>query len=125
MLVSYPLVSPGGDVRDQILLEIDPDTEVLFISGDGDNMCDTEHLNKVRVQMRSKSWLILVKGADHGMNMKPKSATKDIGELTGKLAAEWLSSSAKDIDKQYQIISWDADRRHAVASGWAGRRRRA
>lgn len=90
VLISYPLQGPK-DVRDQILLDLPEGMEVLFIAGDRDAMCPLELLEEVRGKMGAKSRLIVVKGADHGMNVKPVSRTKEMGEETGKVAARWLS----------------------------------
>lgn len=89
ILASYPLQT-DKEVRDQILLDLPAQMDVLLISGDHDSMCDIQKLNEVRGKMKAKTWLITVRDADHGMNMKPKKATKAAGEETGLLAAEWL-----------------------------------
>ena len=89
ILASYPLQT-DKDIRDQILLDLPVDKSVLFISGDHDSMCDLSKLNEVRMKMKAKTWLIRVRDADHGMNVKPKKATVSIGEKCGILAAEWL-----------------------------------
>lgn len=89
ILASYPLQT-NKETRDQILLDLPGDKNVLFISGDQDSMCDLNKLNEVRMKMKAKTWLIRVRDADHGMNVKPKKATALIGEKCGILAAEWL-----------------------------------
>ena len=89
ILASYPLQT-DKEVRDQILLDLPAEKDVLFISGDHDSMCDLEMLSEVRKKMKAKSWLIRVRDADHGMNAKPKKATRAIGEETGLIAAGWL-----------------------------------
>ncbi len=120
ILVSYPLVSPIGEVRDQILLELPQKPDVLFISGENDNMCDFERLNEVRRQMMPRSWLVVVKGADHGMNVKPKKGTKAVGVETGKLAAEWVSKGfeERDEEKTECEIWWDEEEGVAKRSEW-------
>jgi pimeloyl-ACP methyl ester carboxylesterase len=107
VLVSYPLLGQNGSVRDQILLDIDPSIDVLFISGDGDNMCDLERLNEVRNNMKAKTWLAVAQGADHGMAMKPKSATDALRVHTGQLAAHWLQSRSSSASEC--LVSWDAE----------------
>ena len=89
ILASYPLHT-DKEVRDQTLLDLPADKEVLFISGDQDSMCDLDRLQDVRHEMRAKTWLVRVRDADHGMNVKPKKATMAVGEQCGILAAEWL-----------------------------------
>ena len=86
VLVSYPLQGPK-DVRDQILLDLPKETEVLFIVGDRDAMCPLDLLEEVRSKMVCKSRVVVVKGADHGMNVRPQSKTKEVGEETGRMAA--------------------------------------
>ncbi|EXJ60907.1 hypothetical protein A1O7_05060 [Cladophialophora yegresii CBS 114405] len=122
VLVSYPLVSPAGDVRDKILLEIRPDVDVLFISGDQDSMCDLDMLDKVRGKMKARSWLVRVRGADHGMNLrggkKLKEGTEAVGATTGKVAAVWIKE--RDAEKREMELSWDGEGEHGdvVSSGW-------
>ena len=92
ILVSYPLQSEKGELRDKILLELPAEMDVLFVSGDGDTMCGLGKLNEVRRKMRARSWLVVVKGADHGMNVRGgKQATELVGVETGKVAAQWLA----------------------------------
>ncbi|KAF2630401.1 hypothetical protein BU25DRAFT_408348 [Macroventuria anomochaeta] len=87
--VSYPLQGPNG-VRDQILLDLPRGVEVLFIVGDRDAMCPLELLEEVRGKMKAKTRVVVVRGADHGMNVKPAHKTKELAEETGRVAAKWL-----------------------------------
>ncbi|KAL2424464.1 hypothetical protein ABEF95_010703 [Exophiala dermatitidis] len=116
VLVSYPLIGPNRDVRDQILLDINPGTDVLFISGDGDSMCDFSLLAKVRAKMKARSWLVTVKGADHGMNLKGgaklKKGTEEIGKETGKIAATWISERDEGI--RDMVLEWDLGKQRVV-----------
>ena len=119
VLVSYPLTSPSGDVRDQILLELPDDKNVLFISGDRDSMCDLKHLNRVREKMRAKSWLVIVEGADHGMSIKNKNSVDAVRKRSGAMAAEWLANH--ESLQQESILRWDAGTREvAVKYGSTG-----
>jgi pimeloyl-ACP methyl ester carboxylesterase len=90
VLVSYPLQGPKDDLRDQILLDLPKTASVLFIIGDRDAMCPLDLLNETRSRMRAKSQLAVVRGADHGMHVKPARMTKGVGEETGRLAAKWV-----------------------------------
>ena len=94
ILVSYPLQSDKGALRDEILLALPAEMAVLFISGDRDTMCDLSKLNQVRAKMAARSWLVIVRGADHGMIMNSvnggKEATEAVGVETGRVAAEWV-----------------------------------
>ena len=112
VLVSYPLHTEK-ETRDQILLEIDPSVNVLFVEGDKDNMCDLSSLQAVRNKMKSKSWLVVVQGADHGMNISPKSASADVVSMTGRIAAEWIES--RDDTRREGHVTWDEE---AKWSGW-------
>jgi predicted alpha/beta-hydrolase family hydrolase len=116
VLVSYPLRSGKGQVRDEILLGLRPEVQVLFISGDGDSMCDLVELDAVRQRMKCKTWLVKVRNADHGMNVKPKRGTKSVGEETGKVAAEWLKS--RDTGKTECEIFYDDDEQAAGRIKW-------
>jgi len=118
VLVSYPLVSEKGDVRDEILLEISKNIEVLFVIGDGDKMCPLDRLNEVREKMKATSWLMVVKGADHGMSVKPKSATEHFVRETGKVAAQWLKR--KDSKKLEAAICWNDEAGEAAMTAWHG-----
>ncbi|KAL1645298.1 hypothetical protein SLS61_008367 [Didymella pomorum] len=108
VLVSYPLQGPK-DVRDQILLDLPKDIEVLFIIGDGDAMCPLDLLEEVRRKMQARSRVALVRGADHGMNVRPASKTQVLGEETGRVAARWMSG---DIDSLGETLCiGDEDRK--------------
>jgi predicted alpha/beta-hydrolase family hydrolase len=95
VLVSYPLQGPKDDLRDQILLDLPESISVLFIIGDKDAMCPLDLLNETRSKMVAKSQVVVVKDADHGMNIKPASATKEVGESTGRVAAWWMEGDLK------------------------------
>lgn len=95
VLVSYPLQGPK-DVRDQILLDLPKETDVLFVIGDRDAMCPLDLLENVRGKMQARSRLVVVRGADHGMNVKPASKTQELGEQTGKVAARWRSGNMEN-----------------------------
>lgn len=120
VLASYPLVGPGGDVRDKILLDISEDVDVLFISGDGDSMCDLKMLGDVRKKMKARTWLVKVQGADHGTNIKGgkklKEGTERVGEMTGALARTWILE--RDTEKREMDVSWDGEKGEVKCSGW-------
>jgi dienelactone hydrolase len=106
VLVSYPLKGPK-DVRDQILLELPEEVEVLFIIGGRDAMCPLELLDEVRSKMVAKSRLAVVRGADHGMNVKPAKFTKEVGEETGSVAARWLNEQVRGDDEVIYVGAED------------------
>lgn len=119
VLVSYPLKSEKGDVRDQILLDLREDVDVLFISGDQDSMCDLGELENVRRKMKATTWLIIVDGAGHGMGLKPKKATDVVGRLTGELAAKWLDERDKTWEES--TIGWNRENSTTFQSSWSVR----
>ncbi|KAG9196046.1 hypothetical protein G6011_01167 [Alternaria panax] len=96
VLVSYPLQGPKGDVRDQILLHLPKMASVLFVVGDEDAMCPLELLDETKSEMMATSQLVVVRGADHGMNVKPASMTKELEEEAGRVAARWVEDGLKE-----------------------------
>ncbi|KAF1957454.1 hypothetical protein CC80DRAFT_491562 [Byssothecium circinans] len=97
ILISYPLKGPK-DTRDQILLDLPPAVRVLFIVGDRDAMCPLDPLDAVRKRMKAASQVVVVKGADHGMHVKPAARERGLGEETGVLAARWVGGELGDAD---------------------------
>ncbi|HSI05814.1 MAG TPA: alpha/beta family hydrolase [Myxococcota bacterium] len=61
----YPLRSPSGALRDQVLLELT--TPILFIQGTKDTKCPLEELDDVRKRMRAPSTVHVVEGGDHSL----------------------------------------------------------
>jgi predicted alpha/beta-hydrolase family hydrolase len=126
ILCSYPLTSPKGDMRDQILLDLDEKVNILFISGDNDSMCDLEDLQKVRQKMKAKSWLVVVRNADHGMSLrggkKMKEGTEQVGLECGKIAGDWISGHGNVKAKEVGV-EWDGEEERVVSSGWQNLRK--
>ncbi|KAF2128384.1 hypothetical protein P153DRAFT_262877, partial [Dothidotthia symphoricarpi CBS 119687] len=89
ILVSYPLKGPKG-IRDEILLDLSEDVDVLFIIGERDAMCPLDPLEDVRGKMAAVSQLVVVRGADHGMCVRGKDREREVGEETGQVAARWV-----------------------------------
>ncbi|KAL8852526.1 MAG: hypothetical protein Q9221_002650 [Calogaya cf. arnoldii] len=116
VLVSYPLHT-GSQLRDQILLDIDPAVEVIFVSGDRDTMCDLTRLEEVRSKMQCRTWRLVVEGADHGMDVKPKRFSEAVGVKTGEVVAEWIK--ANDDSRREGRISCDEDG-EVKWTGWEG-----
>jgi predicted alpha/beta-hydrolase family hydrolase len=121
VLCSYPLTGPKGDMRDQILLDLDEHVKVLFISGDNDSMCDLDDLQKVRENMKAKSWLVVVRNADHGMHIKGgkklKEGTEHLGLECGRIAGKWVKDTGNGETKELGL-SWDGEKEVMVNSGW-------
>ncbi|GAB1737664.1 hypothetical protein NU219Hw_g2078t1 [Hortaea werneckii] len=117
VLVSFPLV--GGknkESREQTLLDLPKDLDVLFVSGSKDAQCDNADLTKAMSKMNSRSWLICVEEADHSMSWKAKSSVQEMRRLTGRLAAEWLSD--RDVSRSRCTISWNEKAAEVHCSGW-------
>ena len=58
ILISYPLLGPKNELRDQILLDLSQDVDVLFIVGDKDEMCPLDLLDETRKSMKARSQLV-------------------------------------------------------------------
>ncbi|KAF2012686.1 hypothetical protein BU24DRAFT_494647 [Aaosphaeria arxii CBS 175.79] len=86
LLVSYPLVGPKPPIRSAPLLALPAGVAVLFVVGDRDGMCPLPALHTVRKEMKARSWVVVVRGADHGMAGR-KGALAEEG---GRAAGEWV-----------------------------------
>ena len=100
ILVSYPLLGPKDELRDQILLDLPKSVRILFISGDEDAMCPIDTLNETRDKLTAQSQLVVVTDANHGMHVVPASRTQRVGEETGRWAARWVQGEPMD-DETY------------------------
>ncbi|KAI4606068.1 hypothetical protein J4E80_010276 [Alternaria sp. BMP 0032] len=100
ILVSYPLIGPKDELRDQTLLDLPKSVHILFISGDEDAMCPIDTLNETRDKLTARSQLVVVTDANHGMHVVPASRTQRVGEETGRLAARWVQGEPMD-DETY------------------------
>jgi predicted alpha/beta-hydrolase family hydrolase len=61
----YPLRSPSGKLRDEVLLALR--TPVLFVQGTRDPLCPLEELERVRERMQARSELVVVESGDHSL----------------------------------------------------------
>ena len=114
VLVSYPLQT--ATIREKVLLDLPASVKVIFVSGDRDKMCDLEKLEEVRRKMSCQTWRVVVENADHGMNVKPKAGTREVGKKTGDVVAMWLNASDPNL-REGKIV-WSADEETAQWSGW-------
>lgn len=117
ILVSYPLRSQKGDVRNQILLDIDESIDVLFVIGDKHSMCDISELRILTKKMKAKTWIVVVNNANHGMEMRPQKATEAVGRMVGRVAAEWLEERNKKLTNCQ--IQWNDEQSDVVVSPWS------
>ncbi|KAF2474280.1 uncharacterized protein BDR25DRAFT_195941, partial [Lindgomyces ingoldianus] len=120
ILVSYPLVGPKNDIRDKILLDLPQKARVLFVIGERDSMCPLSKLSEVRKKMEAESWLVVIKGADHGMHVKPTKAEKALGVMVGRIAAEWVGGErlAKKKDEKEVAVGWDGESEEVTQGTW-------
>jgi uncharacterized protein len=72
--LGYPLVAPGGAVRDQVLVELS--TPILFVQGTRDSMCPLERLADVRGRMSTPNELFVVEGGDHSLVVQKRLLEK-------------------------------------------------
>jgi predicted alpha/beta-hydrolase family hydrolase len=72
--LGYPLVAPGGAVRDEVLLELR--TPVLFVQGTRDSMCPLQRLAPVRERMSAPNELHVVEGGDHSLLVQKRLLTE-------------------------------------------------
>jgi hypothetical protein len=65
--LGYPLQSPSGAVRDEVLLALR--TPILFVQGTRDPLCPLHALAAVRARMKAKSELLIVEGGNHSLEV--------------------------------------------------------
>ncbi|KXS95102.1 hypothetical protein AC578_7433 [Pseudocercospora eumusae] len=122
VLVSYPLLAAGEkreyERREKILLDLEEHVDVLFVVGREDKQCDFLRLGEIRAEMKARSWLCVVRGADHGMGWKGTARMGEEGmrRRTGEVAAKWLES--RDREKTECEIWWDGEREEVVCGEW-------
>jgi dienelactone hydrolase len=113
VLVSYPLFN-NGECREQIMLDLPARLDVLFILGSKDPMSPCKKFEEVRARMKARSWVCIVQGAAHMMNMVHDHATKDMRRQSGRVAAEWLQN--RDPSKTFSVIKMQEGK--AVVFPW-------
>jgi len=113
VLVSYPLFN-NGECREQIMLDLPARLDVLFILGSKDPMNPCKKFEEVRSRMKARSWVCIVQGAAHMMDMVHEHATKDMRRQSGRVAAEWLNN--RDPSKTFSQIKMQEGK--AVVFPW-------
>jgi predicted alpha/beta-hydrolase family hydrolase len=68
----YPLLSPAGKMRDQVLVDLR--APILFVQGTRDELCPLERLEEVRLRMTARSELHVVEGGDHSLELLKRDA---------------------------------------------------
>ncbi len=81
----YPLRSPSGKLRDEVLLALR--TPVLFVQGTRDPLCPLDELERVRKRMQAPSELFVVESGDHSLeatktSLKERATTQPEVERT-------------------------------------------
>ncbi|KAH6866339.1 hypothetical protein BKA58DRAFT_318314 [Alternaria rosae] len=110
ILVSYPLLGPKDELRDQVLLDLPKRVRILFISGDEDGMCPIDLLNETREKLKAKSQLVVVTNANHGMHVVPASRTRGVGEETGRVAARWVEGGIAEDEVYIDELEGEEER---------------
>lgn len=121
VLVSWPLTAGKEgkrepERREKILKDLPESTDVLFVVGERDEQCDLEMFEEVRAEMKARSWVVVVKGADHGMGLREKAGVETMRMRTGSLAAEWLRE--RHVEKRMGELEWHGEDEEVAWSGW-------
>jgi uncharacterized protein len=93
--LGYPLRSPRGELRDQVLLALR--TPVLFLQGSRDPLCPLPDLREVRARMQAPSALHVVEGGDHGLTVGVRAlqaageGQEDVDQRTLEVIREFLA----------------------------------
>ena len=116
---SYPLVR-GVTIREEELLAIEADVDVLFIIGDEDPMAQELHFRAVRSRMRCRTWWMKVKRGDHSLFFDANFGRKRIGmcNVIGQIAAMW--SARRDAQRTELTVDWEGSDEdgHPVWTDW-------
>lgn len=87
--LGYPLRSPKGAVRDEVLMQMT--TPVLFVQGTRDRLCPLDLLEDVRGRMSARTSLYVVEGGDHSL-LVGKRALKAAGQTQADVDARALEA---------------------------------
>jgi predicted alpha/beta-hydrolase family hydrolase len=71
----YPLRSPAGTMRDEVLLKLQ--TPILFVQGDRDPLCPLPLLEATRARMSAPNQLHVVEGGDHSLLTRAQKGADD------------------------------------------------
>ncbi|KAH8654632.1 hypothetical protein BGZ60DRAFT_418923 [Tricladium varicosporioides] len=130
ILFSLPLSyqrssDPGRDLFQlpQDLLQLQPDVDVLFISGERDALCLAKDLAEIRKGMKARSWWIQIEGADHGIKFemeRRRSVCEFVGKITGKWLGGDVSAFSKDEKSADMLVGWDESRKEFLSTLYEG-----
>lgn len=74
----YPLQSPAGTLRDEVLRALT--TPILFVQGTRDELCPLPMLASVRADMTAPNELHVVEGGDHSLAVKGGRAAQEAAD---------------------------------------------
>jgi predicted alpha/beta-hydrolase family hydrolase len=97
MCLGYPLVSPSGSVRDEVLLALR--TPVLFVQGTRDPLCPLDRLAKVRRRMKAPHALHVVDSGDHSLRAT-KTWLRDHDQTQADVDARAAAAIASFMEEQ-------------------------
>jgi Alpha/beta hydrolase domain len=118
ILFTYPLIR-DKDVRQEELLQLSSDVDVLFVIGDSDPLCTELPLSAIRAQMRARTWWIRVIGADHIFQMNGDfQAEQKLCNAAGQIAARWNVEGGRDPNKTELTLEYDKVNKEAVWTEW-------
>lgn len=122
VLVSWPLLTGKGEReperREQILIDLPEGIEVLFVLGTEDKQCPLKQFEEVRAKMKAKTFVVKVKGADHGMSLKHKGGVQAARRETGALSASWLKERVDMQQGGHCSVEWNEDEGDVIVSEW-------
>ncbi len=70
----YPLRSPSGKVRDELLYQLE--APILFVQGTKDALCPLPKLRAVMRRMKAPHELHVVRGGDHSLEVGKRALAK-------------------------------------------------
>lgn len=135
VLQSYPLYgaksSSGNNksevARREVLQALPSTAQVLFVAGSADRLCPLAQLEEVRKAMAAESWLLVVRGADHGLDVPKGLANGDgrrrLVQAAGRLAAAWCCSDNSSSSGRECEIWMGEDGKDVQSTGWRDGRR--
>jgi predicted alpha/beta-hydrolase family hydrolase len=92
--LGYPLCG-GGDrskLRDKVLRALE--TPILFVQGTRDSLCPLDLLESVRAEMKAPTFLHVVEGGDHSLQVSKRQLTA-AGETQEQVDGRILEAIAK------------------------------
>lgn len=87
--LGYPLRGSSGDVRDEVLLALR--VPILFVQGTRDRLCPLPLLEEVRARMTAPTWLHVVEGGDHSLEVGARALAAR-GETQAEVDASALAA---------------------------------